>query len=309
MNLLQLACFSALPRWYPLHILRPAAMAHPRTRCEQPARSTRVPIAQPDVARAQAPRRLGLASLTGRPLHLPLCLTHLLLFGIVASVFGAEQKDPSGKYAPFLGHWNWQCELGQGSKRASLHVRIDESGETSAQLQLGNERVPVQKLAVERDKLRILLAPTATADLRPTELSCQVIRGELVGQLKFASEDQSVELRAHRKVLHSELVGAWQFRFTTPDQVELTPTFIISVRNEKLHCHWRDGDASQGRVDKVLLKQGQLVIYVTTKHNDFDVKARFEGIPHQGTLHQGVMHFEIDGNQGRVEVEGRRTNK
>lgn len=204
------------------------------------------------------------------------------------------------------GTWKWESELGDQTIQSELEIR--KSGDTlSGTYRDQNIEVPVQDLKLDGDKLQYVLKTDIDGGKLVATFNGKLDGDKLAGMvgIQFNGEKfPEFEIIAERHIGKRDVLGTWEFDFTSPDGVHRTPTLAIAEKNKKLVGEISANGDSQS-IDHVELTDSGFSFEYETPYEGATLELKYICKPRGNEL-TGTVEYQIDGNGGQFDVEAKR---
>lgn len=211
------------------------------------------------------------------------------------------------------GTWKWSSELGDQTINSTLHLQSDGDKLT------GTYKNDTLETAVEEGtykdgkvKFEINVAMDNGNQLRVPfegEVNEETIEGE--GKFFVGGEQQgdTFPWTANRHVGNAEVVGTWQFDFTSPDGVTRRPKLVVTEKGGQLSGYMVSAEDSNDEeaitVDNLRVEDNTLSFEMIVQLNgDLNLKYICHPRGHQIT---GKLRFRNEnGNEGEFDIAATR---
>ncbi len=206
------------------------------------------------------------------------------------------------------GMWKWSSEIGGQTINSSLELETEGKQlwgtykDQNVEAEIENAEVDGRniwfELNVEVQGAELTAKFNGEIDDEEIEGSVEVwINGEESGEFDWL---------AKRDVSAAQVVGSWEFEFTSPDGVDHSPTLVVSEKGKELVGTLSDGDgAAEVLVKNFQLVDNQFSFELMTKYEGSNLDLKYICRP-QGNKLTGMLEYDLEGNSGEFEIAARR---
>lgn len=204
------------------------------------------------------------------------------------------------------GTWKWESDLGDQTIRSELEIRSNGT-ELSGTYRDQNIEVPVEDLKLDGDKLEYVLKTQIDGGKLVATFKGKLDGDKLTGMvgLQFNGEKfPEFEINAKRHIGKRDVLGTWNFDFTSPDGVHRTPTLVISEKDDKLVGEMSANGESQ-KIEAIQMTDDGFWFEYETPFQGSTLGLKYTCKP-RGNQLTGTVEYDFEGNGGDFDVEAKR---
>ena len=106
-----------------------------------------------------------------------------------------------------------------------------------------------------------------------------------------------------------DIVGVWRLDFTTPDDVEMTPTVIVGRQHDELVAWYIGKEQKLEAFKDVHLKDEAVLLTIVPEEREGEVTVTVEAkLKEDGVCHGEAEYTTTDGDSGTFEFTGKRAS-
>lgn len=222
---------------------------------------------------------------------------------VFSSAIRAEQNAQSSTDP--AGTWHWVQDYGQGPVKNWLVLHTADKLITGTYLR-DEEEFSIKEGKVEDGKFSFQLVLeyknkpveiTTTGKASGDKLSAK-------SSIVFKGETTELEFTADRVTRPEDFVGAWALHIETDGQTFM-PIVEIACTDGKLSGKYVTEEAGTHAIEKIDLKDNQLVFALAFEVDGTGVNLKYKGVP-RGHAISGTVNYEIGSAAGTAEFLGTR---
>lgn len=204
------------------------------------------------------------------------------------------------------GTWKWTSEIGEQTIRSVLHLESDGK-QLQGKYQDQNIETAIQNGEVDGRNVWFEF----TAEVQNVQLlakfSGELSDTEIDGSVKLIvdGEDRGeFDWMASRFVGNKEVLGTWNFEFTSPDGVEHRPVMVITEKDGEL-AGTMSANGNMLEVESLKTEDNVLSFEYTIDYGGRKLGVRYHCDP-RGDRISGTLVYNLEGEIGDFEIEATR---
>lgn len=233
-------------------------------------------------------------------------LTIVAFAAATSSLVFAAEKDQ--KVNP-TGNWRWTNH--QTGEEDLLRLQLKSKGRIVGEYHSGasDKSFPVQEGRIDGNKFSCRLEIKADGGTVEVEVDAKIDGDQIEGTVHYKDEGGDaghLDWTAKRTVKIEDAFGKWQLEFTSPDGREHSPVMHVKPKGDSVVVHMTDNDGDDKReAESAKFSGGELVATFKMDYDGQPLTASYRGRP-RGYEFNGVIEYEVGGNEGEFEFEGSR---
>jgi hypothetical protein len=218
------------------------------------------------------------------------------------SVLGADSKvDPSGT-------WRWEHDRNGETVKDVLRVQLGKEGSVTGTYEGSRAPIEIQKGKLSGDEITFEFPVELPDGNKVTvRFDGKIKDDDVAGKVLFVSDMGDFEFpwEAKRAVLADDVLGKWQLSIETPDGLILEPVLHLKQTDNMLEAEYTDARGTEYEIRDLAVKENNVHFTVIAEFDGNQLTAKYKGRPFGESI-KGIVAYEIAGNTGEIEFNGKR---